>query len=131
MFLFENAKDDKSLLRIIDKLDEFTEGNEEGNLKALINWVDRFLSKFGTKEIINLADNKLPNMSEVKSMFATNLEKILEKKEEQGIEQGIEKAKYEDVLRAIEKGYDTQIIHDITETSINRIEEIRAELKKK
>ena len=81
VFLVENAKDDKALLKIFDKLDEYIADDNRKDLKILVNWINRFLSKFASQEIVDLADDKLPNLTEVKSMFATTLERVIEEKQ--------------------------------------------------
>jgi len=40
------------------------------------------------------------------------------------------KAKTDTVLRGIKLGFDTKVIHDITEVSIEKIEKMRLDLKK-
>ncbi len=63
-------------------------------------------------------------------MLETTIEELIEAKRKEGFDIGFKQAKMDTILRGIKLGYDTNLIHDFTEVSIETIENMRQDIKK-
>ncbi len=120
IFLIENSGSIEDLRNEFKKIVSLIKEEQPEIIKLFRRWINNYLGY--DKEI----NRDITTIEEETEMFAT----VLEKHDKALLEKGLEQGKEQDIITAIKKGYNNTIIHDITEISMERIEQIRKELKK-